>query len=568
MPNDRLDPDPMPPAPTASTTLARRLGLAAAVAIVVGEVIGVGIFLTPAEMTQTLGAPLWLLVVWLVMGTMALCGALSFGELAARWPDAGGQYVYLRETFGLRWAFLYGWMALLVMDPGITASLAVGFATYVGYAVPLSPLAGKGAAMAIIALLAALNVLGVRQSATFVRWLTVLKVAFLAFIALVAFGRGLGDWGHFTPFAQRPAGAGSLFGAMAGGLVGAFFAYGGWWGPRQAQRRGEGRRAEHPAGDDPGRRDRDGRLHRDERRVHLPRPDRRGDLQGGVRRARRRTALRGVGRSAVRRHRHRLRPGQLGGPADGRAARLLRHGPRRRVPAGRRGDPPALRHAGAGDPHPGRPGLRARRPRDVRPDPGLLHLRRRRLPGPHRRRRDRHAPPRRTAGVVPRARLPGAADHIHRPRGRDARPPGRPRSDAGADGVAVVALGLPVYEIVRRRGSSGRSRRRPRRAIDGTGGDANDQRSDHGKQTTQRGRGRRARRRRGIRRPRRRGVRRRRGGFDRRRRDRRGRRRRCRGRRRRPRRRGDQSPSTSAAASRSGRRGTGRTGPGRRTRRR
>lgn len=209
--------------------LARQLGLAAAVALIVGEVIGVGIFLTPAGMARSLGAPMWVFVIWLGMGAAALCGAWTFGELAARYPAAGGIYVYLREAFGLRWAFLYGWMALLVMDPGITAALAVGFTRYAGYAVPLTATGATALAMAAILLLAALNALGVRQSATFVRWLTWLKVGFLACLVLLAFGAGRGDWGHFTPFAARPDGAGSLFGALAGGLVGAFFAYGGWW---------------------------------------------------------------------------------------------------------------------------------------------------------------------------------------------------------------------------------------------------------------------------------------------------------------------------------------------------
>src|SRR5574341_2000223 len=99
---------------------ARTLGLDTAAALVVGEVIGVGIFLTPAEMTRALGSPLWVLLVWLAVGAAALCGALCYGELAARWPEAGGGYVYLREAWGPRLAFLYGWKCLLVMDPGIT----------------------------------------------------------------------------------------------------------------------------------------------------------------------------------------------------------------------------------------------------------------------------------------------------------------------------------------------------------------------------------------------------------------------------------------------------------------
>ncbi len=69
---------------------------------------------------------MWLLVVWLAMGAMALCGALCYGELAARYPEAGGGYVYLREAYGPAVAFMYGWMAFLVMDPGLTAALAVG----------------------------------------------------------------------------------------------------------------------------------------------------------------------------------------------------------------------------------------------------------------------------------------------------------------------------------------------------------------------------------------------------------------------------------------------------------
>src|SRR5689334_18502568 len=120
--------------------LRRQLGLGSATALVVGEVIGVGIFLTPAGMAKTLGAPLWLLVVWLIMGTVALAGALCVGALAARFPEAGGGYVYLRRAYGPRPAFLFGWMSLLVTDPGITAALAMGLANYAGSLVALTSL--------------------------------------------------------------------------------------------------------------------------------------------------------------------------------------------------------------------------------------------------------------------------------------------------------------------------------------------------------------------------------------------------------------------------------------------
>src|SRR5215217_9388177 len=88
--------------------LRRQIGLVTAAAVVVGEVVGVGIFLTPAAMTKSLGAPLLVLVVWLLSGLMALSGALCYGELAARYPAAGGGYVYLREAYGPAPAFLYG----------------------------------------------------------------------------------------------------------------------------------------------------------------------------------------------------------------------------------------------------------------------------------------------------------------------------------------------------------------------------------------------------------------------------------------------------------------------------
>jgi len=110
--------------------LKRLIGVRTATALVVGEVIAVGIFLTPAGMAKSLGSPMWLLVVWLVMGGMALCGSLCYGELAAKYPEAGGGYVYLREAYGPAIAFMYGWMAFLVMDPGLTAALAVGLASY------------------------------------------------------------------------------------------------------------------------------------------------------------------------------------------------------------------------------------------------------------------------------------------------------------------------------------------------------------------------------------------------------------------------------------------------------
>lgn len=212
-----------------TVTLERRLGLLSFTALVVGEVIAVGIFLTPAGMAKSLGSPLWLLVVWLLMGAMAFSGALCFGELAARFPQAGGSYVYLRRAFGPLVSFLYGWKCLLVMDPGLTAALAVGMASYLGYLVELSPIGLKLVAVGVILVLAAVNVIGLRFGAGVIRWFTALKLGALALIVVLAFGLGRGDYSNFIPFvAQRPGSEPLLFG-LAGGLVGAFFAFGGWW---------------------------------------------------------------------------------------------------------------------------------------------------------------------------------------------------------------------------------------------------------------------------------------------------------------------------------------------------
>ena len=210
-------------------SLPRQLGVAAMTTLVIGEVIAIGIFLTPASMARSVGSPFWLLIVWVVMGAMALSGALCYGALAGRFPEAGGGYVYLRETFGPLVAFLYGWKCLLVMDPGITAALAMGLASYVGYAVGLSGAALKAVAVGAILILAAVSIAGLHLGARLMQWLTALKLGALALIAVLALVLGAGSWSHFTPFVAQRAGSDPLPGALAPALVGAFFAFGGWW---------------------------------------------------------------------------------------------------------------------------------------------------------------------------------------------------------------------------------------------------------------------------------------------------------------------------------------------------
>jgi len=205
------------------------LGLGSAAAAVAGEAVAVGIFLTPAAMAKALGSPFWLLVAWLVMGGMALSGALCYAELASRFPEAGGGYVYLREAFGSRLAFLYGWMSLLVMDPGITAALGMGLASYTAYIFGLSFLHMKLFAIAVILALTALNILNTRLGAGFLRWMTWLKFGVLGLLAAWALIFRLGSWSHFAPFFAQRAGSLPLAQGFAVALVAAFFSFGGWW---------------------------------------------------------------------------------------------------------------------------------------------------------------------------------------------------------------------------------------------------------------------------------------------------------------------------------------------------
>lgn len=121
---------------TKHTGFIRGLGLLDSTMIVAGSMIGSGIFIVSGGISKQVGSPGWLLVVWIVTGLLTVVGALSYGELAAMMPKAGGQYVYLREAFSPMWGFLYGWTLFLVIQTGTVAAVAVGFARYLGILVP------------------------------------------------------------------------------------------------------------------------------------------------------------------------------------------------------------------------------------------------------------------------------------------------------------------------------------------------------------------------------------------------------------------------------------------------
>jgi APA family basic amino acid/polyamine antiporter len=136
MPNPARVPSTESRATTLDTEFHRGLGLYDSTMVVVGSMIGSGIFIVSADMARNIGSPGWLLGAWLLTGLLTVVGALSYGELAAMMPRAGGQYVYLREAFSPLWGFLYGWTLFLVIQTGTIAAVSVGFARYFGALVP------------------------------------------------------------------------------------------------------------------------------------------------------------------------------------------------------------------------------------------------------------------------------------------------------------------------------------------------------------------------------------------------------------------------------------------------
>ncbi len=193
--------------------------------IVVGTVIGSGIFLTPGSVVQNSGSGGVALVVWAVGGVLSLLGALTFAELGASRPNAGGLYVYMRDAFGPALAFLFGWTMFLVIGSGSLATLAAAFPRYVGVFVTLSPAAEKVISILMIAAVAALNVRGTRSSANVQGVATALKALVIVGLAIAfivaAPERAPQTWWpeHFTL---------STFTGAITAMIGVLWAYEGW----------------------------------------------------------------------------------------------------------------------------------------------------------------------------------------------------------------------------------------------------------------------------------------------------------------------------------------------------
>jgi APA family basic amino acid/polyamine antiporter len=202
----------------------RAIGVFDATMIVISGVIGGGIFFTPAVVAQQLPSANWILAVWTLGAIIAFAGALTFAELAGRFPEAGGHYVYIREGFGSLPAFLYGWMLLLIIATGALASLALAFAGYVAAFVPMSATTQKVLAVFIIIVLSGLNLLGLKPGTRTTTVLTVIKVA--AFLAMIGVGLLVEPRG--VAAAPLPAAEIGLVTALGAALVPVLFSYGGW----------------------------------------------------------------------------------------------------------------------------------------------------------------------------------------------------------------------------------------------------------------------------------------------------------------------------------------------------
>ncbi len=204
------------------------LGLWDIVAIVVGGVIGSGIFLVPREIASELSSPILFLSAWVVGGVLSFFGALAFAELSAAYPQAGGAYVFLREAYGPLVAFLFGWTLFLVVDSGAIATLVVAFSSrYLPFFFSLSPIAQKAIAVMLVAVLAGANYVGVRWGANLQNGLTAIKFAALVGVCGVVFLFADGDASHWVSPAVDLRSM-SLTGGFGVALVAVLWAFKGW----------------------------------------------------------------------------------------------------------------------------------------------------------------------------------------------------------------------------------------------------------------------------------------------------------------------------------------------------
>jgi basic amino acid/polyamine antiporter, APA family len=221
----------------AAPDLSRDLGVSHATAIVVGTIIGSGIFLVPAEMMQAVGSARLVYLAWLVGGILSYAGALTYAELGAMKPQAGGEYVYVRDGYGPLAGFLYAWTTFLISKPASIATVTTGLVRILGtFSVfsffgrellsgPLTITSGQLVAVLAAVLIAILNYIGVKKAGEFQLVFTLLKVAMILAIVVIGFSYASGSWSHFA--GGYEGAKGGMAGFMAA-LVAALWAYDGW----------------------------------------------------------------------------------------------------------------------------------------------------------------------------------------------------------------------------------------------------------------------------------------------------------------------------------------------------
>jgi len=241
---------------TDKISLVRGLGLIAAISIILGNVIGTGVFLKARVMTCNVGDPTWVIIAWVAAGILSLAGALTYAELSAMKPEAGGEYVFLRDAYGRVWSFLYGWMLIFVGKTGAQASVAVAFAIFLndflggklkqtliqtnlfGYAYELTSL--QIIAVMMIVIITTINCASVSVSGQLATYFTVIKIGLILLIGVGAFLLADGNFGHFGMLndggtcegvaeSARYGIAGTSFAAGFGAaMLGALWGYDGW----------------------------------------------------------------------------------------------------------------------------------------------------------------------------------------------------------------------------------------------------------------------------------------------------------------------------------------------------
>ncbi len=217
--------------------LARDLGVSHASAVVVGTIIGSGIFLVPSEMMQAVGSAKLVYLAWIVGGFLSFFGALTYAELGTMKPEAGGEYVYVRDGYGPLPGFLYAWTTFLISKPASIATVTTGFVRILGTfpvlaffnrnvaTTPMVISYGQLVAIAAAIFVSILNYVGIRKAGDFQLVFTILKVGIILAIVVVGFGTSAGSWRNFaTDFAGAKGG---ITGFMAA-LVAALWAYDGW----------------------------------------------------------------------------------------------------------------------------------------------------------------------------------------------------------------------------------------------------------------------------------------------------------------------------------------------------